>query len=152
MPALKYTSEELKNKVEEYFTMKEKERKDKDSDLVYMSISDICSYLEITSQTWRNYKKKDDYFGTIKRAEEKIKNEWMKNLFYPGRNATGAIFYAKNTWGWSDRQEVEHTGQIDHDHSSSLLDGMSEDQLRALKSAADDQGQADGEVIDVTDD
>jgi len=147
MPPLKYTAEELKEKVKEYFDMKEKERQDKDSDLVYMSISDICSFLNITSRTWRNYREKDDYFPPIKRAEEIIKNEWMKNLFYPGRNATGAIFYAKNTWGWSDKQEVEHTGQIEHSHSPKL-ESLGDDQLEALASAFSEDDE-DG-VIDVT--
>lgn len=148
MPPLKYTADELKEEVNNYFENKKKEYEDKE--LVYMSISDICSYLDITSQTWRNYKKKPSYFGIIKKAEEKIKAEWIKNLFFPGRNSTGAMFWLKNQAGWADKVEHQHSGQIEHNHKPKL-DKLSDEQLAALRQALPSNDE-DQETIDVTPD
>jgi len=135
----KYTPEELKKALfgeDGYFEEKEKERIEKDNDMIYMTISDICVFLEIDSSTWRRMREKSKYYTTIKRAEEIIANEWKKNMFYPGRNATGAIFYAKNVFGWSDKQEIQQNHKIEGDKSIDLNE-LPADKLAELKRSAE---------------
>ena len=48
----------------------------------------------------------------IARARLLIENSYEKRLYLP--NATGSIFALKQ-FGWSDKQEIEHSGGIDID-------------------------------------
>lgn len=52
-----------------------------------------------------------EFHYTIKKAKLKIECEYEKAL--RKHNSTGPIFALKN-FGWSDKQEIEHTGDISH--------------------------------------
>jgi hypothetical protein len=121
--------------------MKEEKMIQEDKKMSYTGIFDICGFLNITTRTWRNYRERSTHFPVIKRAEEKIYANWAQNLFFPGRNTTGAIFYLKNFAGMADKQEVQHnvSGQIEH---TKKLQKLPDGQLQQLNQLAD--------AIDVT--
>lgn len=54
-------------------------------------------------------KKLKEFSNTIKKAKEKVHNAYEKDLRKRGRS--GDIFALKN-FGWSDKKEVEHSGEI----------------------------------------
>ena len=140
----KYTPEKLEKSLEKYFAGKEEEKKERK--LVYMSIYDVCTFLDISRDTWERYEKKPGYAGIIKRARAKIINNWMPNLFFPGRNVAGAIFYLKNVAGMSDSVIHRLQGKVEHEHTHKL-DELPLEQLVQLNAALDALEQP---IIDVT--
>ena len=144
----KYTPEELEKKVDEYFQKKEEEsREDK---LVFCSIRDLANFLNIDLQTFYNYDSRPGYSSITKRARERIIAVWEQQLFYPGRNTTGAIFYLKNFGNMVDKVEHSHHGQIEHRHQhAARLEDLSTEQLQTI-TAALEALQREREAIDVT--
>ena len=144
----KYTPEQLEKKIEEYFKKKEKESREKK--LVFCSIRDLASFLEIDLQTWYNYDSRPDYSNIIKKARDRIIAVWEQQLFYPGRNSSGAIFYLKNFGGMADKVEHTHHGQIEHRHQhAARIEDLSTEQLQTI-TAALEALQREKDSIDVT--
>ena len=144
----KYTPEELEKKVNEYFKKKEKEGKE--DKLVFCSILDLANFLKIDLQTFYNYDSRPNYSGITKRARERIIATWEQQLFFPGRNTTGAIFYLKNFGGMVDKVEHNHRGQIEHRHQhAARIEDLSTEQLQTI-TAALEALQREKEAIDVT--
>jgi hypothetical protein len=144
----KYTPEQLEKKIEEYFQKKEREGKEKK--LVFCSIRDLASYLKIDLQTWYNYDSRSDYSSITKKARDRIIAVWEQQLFYPGRNASGAIFYLKNFGGMADKVEHTHSGQIEHKHQyAARIEDLSTEQLQTI-TAALEALQREKDSIDVT--
>ena len=144
----KYTPEELEKKVNEYFKKKEKESKEKK--LVFCSIRDLASFLEIDLQTFYNYDSRPGYSNITKKARDRIIAVWEQQLFYPGRNSSGAIFYLKNFGGMADKVEHTHHGQIEHRHQhAARIEDLSTDQLQTI-TAALEALQREKDSIDVT--
>lgn len=144
----KYTPEELEKKIDEYFKKKEKEgREDK---LVFCSIRDLANFLKIDLQTFYNYDSRLGYSNITKKARERIIATWEQQLFYPGRNTTGAIFYLKNFGDMADKVEHNHRGQVEHKHQhTARIEDLSTEQLQTI-TAALEALQREKEVIDVT--
>lgn len=90
--------DELKNKINEYF-----EKCDKDNRPY--TITGLALALDIDRDTLLNYEKKEEYFGTIKRAKQKVEEQLEISLY--GNSVTGIIFNLKNNFGWKDKQEIE---------------------------------------------
>jgi len=127
---LTYQPEELEELIQEYFEKKQAQ----DKKLKYMSIYDICSHLNISYETWRRWEHRPEFVSVIKRAKTRIFNNWIQQLFYPGRNSTGAIFYLKNALGWSDKQEISQ--QINHTiDQGKELDKLTSSQINKLEEA-----------------
>ena len=144
----KYTPEKLEAKIDEYFKKKEKEGKEKK--LVFCSIRDLASFLEIDLQTWYNYDSRPGYSDIIKKARDRIIAVWEQQLFYPGRNSSGAIFYLKNFGGMADKVEHTHHGQIEHRHQhAARIEDLSTEQLQTI-TAALEALQREKDSIDVT--
>ena len=75
-----------------------------------ITISGLAYYLGFESrQSFYDYEKRPEFSYTIKRARLFIENEYEKLLI--SNNTTGAIFALKN-FGWSDKQEIQHSGEI----------------------------------------
>ena len=143
---VKYTPEELEKKIDEYF----QERLDKKKKINFCSIRDLCSYLEIDRQTFYNYKERPGYSAITKKAEDMILTAWEQQLFLPGRNTTGAIFYLKNFGGMADKVEHQVSGRIQHTHAA-RLDQVDQDTLQQLSAVV--QALREGQeqkAIDVT--
>lgn len=68
------------------------------------TVSGLARALGIDRDTLINYKKRDEFFGTVQKAYQRCHEYAEKQLY--GRAATGAAFSLKNNWGWKDRQEL----------------------------------------------
>ena len=130
----KYTPEELEKAIDDYFQAK----LDKDKKINFVSIVDLCRFLDIDRTTFYNYKNKSDYSTAVKKAENTIISLWEQQLMLPGRNTTGAIFWLKNFGGMADRVEHQHqvSGQIDH-NKVDKLEELDEKTLQQLSKAVD---------------
>lgn len=90
------------------------------------TITGLCIALDICRDTLSEYMKKDEFSDTIKKAKLKVENYLEKHLITDS-STTGIIFNLKNNFGWSDKQQVEHSGNINNPFS-----GMSTEELRQL--------------------
>ena len=116
---LKFKSvEELQKKIDEYFATTGTKTKKVFSkrlgdviDIEYYEPATICNlalFLDVDRDTLLNYGKREEYFGTIKKAKARVES----NIEYGGLMgylppATN-IFNLKNNFGWVDKQEVDH--------------------------------------------
>lgn len=75
------------------------------------TISGLARTLGMTRETLSQYEKKDKFSDTIKRAKQMCEQYAEESLFI-GKNPTGAIFNLKNNYGWKDKTETEHSGNL----------------------------------------
>lgn len=75
------------------------------------TITGLAAYLGVESDTLLNYEKRDEFFGTIKRAKQRCEAYAEAQLFI-GKNVAGAIFNLKNNYGWKDKIETEHSDNL----------------------------------------
>lgn len=134
MPEVKYTPDELTAAIDDYFQA----RINKEKKINFVSIVDLCRFLDIDRSTFYNYKNKSAYSTAVKKAESTIISLWEQNLFLPGRNTTGAIFYLKNYGGMADKVEHQHqiSGSIDH-NKVNKLEELDDKTLQQLSKAVD---------------
>lgn len=111
--------EEMKNKIEKYFI--ECDIKEEP-----YTITGLCIALDICRDTLSEYMKKEEFSDTIKKAKLKVENYLEKHLITDS-STTGIIFNLKNNFGWSDKQQVEHSGNINNP-----FEGLSTDELRKI--------------------
>jgi hypothetical protein len=76
------------------------------------TILGLCEHLKIDRKTLLNYERNDEYFHTVKMAKERIEQFLENELFREQGQVTGVIFNLKNNFGWKDKQETEHSGEI----------------------------------------
>lgn len=99
--------EDLAYKIKEYFGSLRIEGHDD----VPATITGLAFYLGFESrQSFYDYEKKEDFSYIIRRARLMVECEYEKKL--SGNSPTGSIFALKNM-GWSDRQEIAHSGLPD---------------------------------------
>ena len=69
----------------------------------------LLFYLELSRESYREYKMKPEFVDTLRKIEYLIENAWLQRLTETG--ATGAIFYLKNAFKelYKDRQETDIT-------------------------------------------
>lgn len=97
------TPEEMQKLIEEYIE-KCNEKKEQ------LTITGLCYHLGFNSrQSFYDYEQKSQFAYTIKRARLLIENSYELSLRRYGR--AGDIFALKN-FGWHDKQEVEHSGEM----------------------------------------
>lgn len=82
-----------------------------------ITITGLCLALDFTSrkvlmeyEDGRHDDVDPEFSNTIKRAKMKCEN-YAETQVFSGKNPAGAIFCLKN-YGWSDKQEVEHSGEV----------------------------------------
>lgn len=99
-------AEEMKVLIEQYFSSCNEVRRP-------YTISGLARHLGLTRKTLLEYQKKygGDYADVIEDAKTRIEEFVEACLFKPGI-ATGTIFNLKNNFGWNDKQEIEHSGDI----------------------------------------
>lgn len=90
------------------------------------TITGLCIALDICRDTLSEYMKKEEFSDTIKKAKLKVENYLEKHLITDS-STTGIIFNLKNNFGWSDKQQVEHSGNINNPFSE-----LSTEELRQL--------------------
>lgn len=113
-PSKYNTSEELENKVNEYFDWCDSQEKvitfDKGMKIIYKpyTISGLCLHLGICRDTLCEYEKKEKFSDTIKKAKQRVEN-WIEEHSLSGDiNPTVSIFNLKNNFGWKDKTEVDN--------------------------------------------
>lgn len=118
------TVEEVQEIIDAYFA---------DGGNAYMKVGDAMIYnptmaglayeLDLSRQGLLEYKNKDEFSDTIKRAKAKVEIHLEQRL--GGNAVTGTIFNLKNNFGWKDKTETELSGAID-------LSGKSDEELAAI--------------------
>lgn len=79
-------------------------------DVPSLTITNLALHLGFSSRgTLYEYEKRDEYSDIIKRAMLVCESSYEDNL--SSGQCAGSIFALKNM-GWSDRQEIEHSGGI----------------------------------------
>ena len=116
----KYTEVEImQKKINEYF-----KKCDKDNEPY--TVTGLCLALDICRDTLLEYSKDKRFSDTIKKAKLKVENYLEKHLITDS-STTGIIFNLKNNFGWKDKQELEHSGNINNP-----FEGLSTEELRQL--------------------
>lgn len=110
---------ELQKKIDDYF---EKCNKNKEP----YTITGLCIALDICRDTLSEYMKNDEFSDTIKKAKLKVENYLEKHLITDS-STTGIIFNLKNNFGWSDKRELEHSGNVNNPFT-----GMTTEELRKI--------------------
>lgn len=112
----KYTVEEVKQKIEDYFNRKPCRIRDEDGnpvpatqsvDMYDMKPPTITGLIRQTigRSAWENYKKDPDYTDILVDAEDRVE-EWHEARL-SGSNAQGSIFYLKNRGrNWRDESSL----------------------------------------------
>lgn len=116
----KYTEVEImQQKIDKYF-------KQCDNEHEPYTITGLCLALDICRDTLSEYAKNEEFSDTIKKAKLKVENYLEKHLITDS-STTGIIFNLKNNFGWKDKQELEHSGNINNP-----FEGLSTEELRQL--------------------
>ncbi len=120
------TAGEMQKKIDEYFNVRCADEIIKDGKGIPIihsgkpvvkhhppTISGLALYLGFLDRRALYYhiESKGQFFHTVKQAVAFIEDYAERQLFVG--NPTGAIFWLKNR-GWSDKQEVEQSGEIKH--------------------------------------
>lgn len=106
---LKFESvEELQNMIDDYFESCLNQHRDI---IRPYTISGLALALNTSRQTLINYENKDEYFDTIKRAKLRCENFAEESLF-TSKQTAGVIFNMVNNYGWKNKQEQEHSGEL----------------------------------------
>lgn len=117
-PLLFKNKEELEQKIDEYFDKCDKrmvERVNKRGEVIIINhpepytMSGLAYSIGVDRQTILNYAKKEEFFGTIKKARDKVEADVEKRMNDRDAFTPGLIFNAKNNFNWKDKQEVDHT-------------------------------------------
>jgi hypothetical protein len=107
---------ELQKLVDNYFDNNEK-----------VTLAGLAVDLGVDRQTLYNYEEKDEFFGIIKEARDKVLRVYEERLIYSNL-PTGVIFALKNM-GWKDRQDFT-TGDKPFQHGD-----LTDEQLDAYIAA-----------------
>jgi len=115
-----YTEVEvMQQKIDKYFS-------ECDQNKEPYTITGLALALDLDRKSINNYAKDSEFFPTIKKAKLKVENYLEKRLINDS-SATGIIFNLKNNYGWSDKQEIQHSGNINNPFSE-----LSTEELRQL--------------------
>lgn len=99
-----YTPEDFDNTVDSYFALRSNKEEPPTK-------SGLLLRLNISRQTWANYKERPEFLDTIKRAELLIEEAWVQRLTQQA--CTGAIFYLKNAFkeDYRDSKDITSDGK-----------------------------------------
>ena len=111
--------EEMQKAIDEYFdeitiTKTNNEGKEYQKYVRPPTVTGLAYALGTTRKTLLDYQNKyeEEYRNTITRAKTKIEM-YSEEQLYRGQGKTNGIqFNLKNNFGWKDKQEVEHSGDM----------------------------------------
>lgn len=109
----------MQQKIDKYFN-------DCDMNKEPYTITGLALALNLDRKSINNYAKDSEFFPTIKKAKLRVENYLEKRLINDS-SATGIIFNLKNNYGWSDKQQIEHSGNVNNPFSE-----LSIEELRQL--------------------
>lgn len=75
------------------------------------TVAGLAYYLDVATETLRDYGTKDEYSATVKRAKQRIEISLEQRLV--GNSVTGTIFNLKNNFGWKDKSEQDITAKVE---------------------------------------
>ena len=128
--------EEMQKEIDLYFSQALYDNNgDERKDMKPISVTGLALSLGFADrQSIQDYRKKDEFTFTIKRACMVIENYLEESLF--GNNVTGIIFNLKNNFGWKDKTELD----VNAKHS---LDKQTDDEIDNQIKAKFDKLNAD---------
>lgn len=98
---LKFKSvEELQNKIDAYFEYCDSNNKP-------YTISGLACWLDTDRITLIRYEERDEFSNTIKRAKQKVENQFEERAICGEYNPTMAIFLMKNNFKYEDKVQQE---------------------------------------------
>ena len=116
----KYTEIEImQQKIDKYFKKCEQNNEP-------YTITGLALALDLDRRSINNYAKDSKFFPIIKKAKLKVENDLEKRLI-KDNSATGIIFNLKNNFAWTDKQRIEHSGNINNP-----FEGLSTEELRKI--------------------
>ena len=116
----KYTEVEImQQKINKYFKECDQKREP-------YTITGLALALDLDRRSINNYSKDSEFFPTIKKAKLKVEN-YLEKYLIAGSNSTGTIFNLKNNFNWSDKQQIEHSGNVNNP-----FEGLSTEELRKI--------------------
>lgn len=110
------TAEEFEKGIEEYFKLKKKDKKPPTiaglaRHLGFESRNALSEYEKIENHKDIEEKEKIAIACTIKKARLRIE-EYLEENLIEGKQVAGTIFNLKNNFGYVDRTEQEHKGDL----------------------------------------
>lgn len=111
--------ETMEQKIDKFFN-------DCDKNKEPYTITGLCIALDICRDTLSEYMKKEEFSDTIKKAKLKVENYLERHLITDS-STTGIIFNLKNNFGWSDKQQIEHSGNVNNP-----FEGLTTEELRKI--------------------
>ncbi len=79
----------------------------------FPTITGLAVHLNTSRETLSDYKRKEGFSDSIKRALDKCEAAVELRALTGKANPVMSIFTLKNNYGWKDKQEVESTVQAD---------------------------------------
>ena len=97
-------------------------------------ITELALFLDTTRETLCDYRDKDEYSDSIKKAKLRCQVALERNLVEGKVNPTGTIFNLKNNYGWRDKTEVEneHKGEMSFTWKSSSTTSHDDGQTSSI--------------------
>lgn len=100
------TKEEMQLAIDNYFNECKREYKP-------ITFTGLAYALGLSRQGLLEYKAKDEFSDTIKRAKDFVETTLEERLIGTSGVATGIIFNLKNNYGWKDKQELDANVQAE---------------------------------------
>ena len=111
----------LQDQIDDYFETVRIEEK-------VPAIGMLAVHLGVDRETILNYQDKPKYFGTIKKAKIKIQSMQEELALRGKTNPAFTIFSFKNNYGWSDKTQHEHTGEVKIDITGLIEQAYTDDE------------------------
>jgi len=102
-PKLFPTVEYLKERIDAYFAYADNPERPKP-----YTLAGLAYYLGCDTETLRNYRSDQDFFGTIKEARQRIEMSKVEKLESKDYSTAGLIFDLVNNHGMAQKVENDH--------------------------------------------
>ena len=111
------------------------------------TISRLAVMLNTDRKTLVNYAHRDEFFPSIKKARS-MAEAYTEDHMYSGKAVAGAIFSAKNNYGWVDKQEIEMSGSVDINGFINKMPGGDSEGLETGIDALEGQIVGENELLE----
>lgn len=92
------------------------------------TVQGLAVFLGLTTDGLLKYSKREEFVSTIKHARARIEADKVIHMLDGEGWGPGYIFDLKNNFGWTDKQQIEHSGRIEYKE----LEEMSTEKLMKL--------------------
>ena len=92
-------------------------------------ISGLAYALDMNTESLRRYESNEVFYATVKKAKQRVEMALEKRLH--ANAPVGAIFSLKNNFGWKDKTETEHSGNVG---ITDMTEQQLDNKLKALMS------------------